>query len=395
MRSDNSDEFLRNLSIVHHAGAEKMQDTISRLRNFNIFAHENTVIGNINNEVKCIARAVMRNPDLSTLKNLYIIHQSIKDIFADQPDKVLNFILSSGQESRGGFKDAEQLKKFLNTDPKKIEPSRLMTGIETFASSLAYCSFDAAKKAEYADPTIRHFVDTILYPIIQEKNVPYISRTYINRGVDDIGKSTSNEKKLLKSKNQAVTIDRIDVSEASGEDVEPFPKKKTASREFLTQSDLQTNTFIGAALQSHIPVRGNTSGSAASTLSAIKGILDFNNVNSNPIMGDSESCQKLAGALLIGPYLRGDFHSIAETYIGVMFYISANIDKIPLSQIEQIQPRQGFEGALKCLISAASNEGKYGSRKISLRHAIETVAPEILSKIGDEKAETRVYKKPS
>jgi len=100
--------------------------------------------------------------------------------------------------------------------------------------------------------------------------VPYINRTYANRSIDDIGKKPQNEKDALKENSRAISIEHADVSEASGEDVEEFPKQPTANRDFLTETDQETHTFMGAALKSNIPIRGNTSGSAASTLSAIK-----------------------------------------------------------------------------------------------------------------------------
>jgi len=43
---------------------------------------------------------------------LYQIHQKMKTIFINQPDEAINFLLLGALESRGGFKDANQFKRF-------------------------------------------------------------------------------------------------------------------------------------------------------------------------------------------------------------------------------------------------------------------------------------------
>lgn len=375
MLSRNQEEY----NIIHIVGKEKETDIQRRLK-FGLLGRSRTNIPStdtnaIYDELKYIARAVMRDPDQSVLNILYAIHDKLKQVFLSQPNHHLHFLLEQTTTNRGGFNNPDQFKRFLEQDASKIQSSRLITGIESILTCIIYCRI--RYDTFYNHDPLFSFKKLItnLVPDI----VPHISETYIDREDDKLDYYHDGQKNIA-------VIYPPDISEASGEDVPAFPTAKLGVKAYKTDNGNGNLTFPGAALKNNISICGHVSGTAPSTLSAVDGLLSYDGSDVTDILPTLGDYQKLAGAMFAAPYLRANFHTPAETHVGLIFYLDCMKFNIDVNNIEIIQPRDAFIGGLELLYSAANTENKYGKEKrISLQSAIKIVSEDLIEKIGDYK----------
>ncbi|MCS5710676.1 hypothetical protein [Candidatus Berkiella aquae] len=381
--------------ILLNVGKEKISDKLRR-------SDENVSIqpNKINQTVKSISRAVMRHPDEKVLEMLCDLHQEMKSTFVNEPDEGIEWLLGGSRDmARGGFKNAQTFKAFLNKDPRKMSPSRLITGLETVATAIGYRMIhanwslpptnpnDPMQNATPAQKQMNELIQKIRFTN-GDVIMPPIGEAYVNRGFDDVARSPI-------SLDDDIDIEAEDVSEASdldGIDEEVvLPAQKLPARVFQKHND-HALSWPAAALKSNIDVRAHTSGTAPLALSAIEGVLGYN--RSGKLLTKEEELRKLSGALLVASFLRGDFHTPAETQAGVEHYISEKKKrKNPSLKTQLLQPKAAFTLALNSMSEASKNSKVSKKDKLALQSAIQMLSDEIIS--GTPEYETQLEKQMS
>lgn len=337
----------------------------------------------LQNEVKIISRAVMRNPDPEVLNSLYILHAKMKEQFAHMSDEALEWMLGgSSKMSHGGFKNAESFRNFLNKDPHKISASRLSMGIETVATAIGYRSIHASWTQEPTTPVTpeQKKMDKVIQCIIGDRRVPSIGEVYTSRGQDDVGAD------MYRHRNDDVFYDAGDISDASDVDEveEKQPLEKTPSRRFRQYTESEEVSWIGAAEQSNVPAQAHVSGTAPLTLAAIHGLFESGE-RPNSYFNHAKNIRKLAGNLLVAPFLRGGFHTTAETVAGIEHYIVETAKKSYSSaKATPLQPQEAFTRSIFMLMEASADNVKTNLKK---------VAPSVISKTNHVLAETEEFQR--
>lgn len=373
-------------NIIRTIGKEKDSDTQRRSRlgllsHPTMYKYASNKMDEINDEIKFIARAVMRQPNSTALAILYKIHKKLQSILLKQSNLGLEFLLSEAQGCRGGFKNASQLKRFLNENPANIQPSRLITGIESILTCTIYCRIRSHYFSQFDS---RYEINKLINNMIPTL-IPHISETYIDRGKDMPFTFASNTEK----------VQLADVSEASGEDVPAFPTRKETIKFFRLETSSKELTFPGAALENNISVTGHVSGTAPSCLLAVDALLSYDSDKVENIIKSKDEYAILTGALFSASYLRANYHTPAEVYAGLMYYLSYTKDRLDVTDIKNLQPHEAFEGGMKLLACAANDEEKHGAEKnISLKSAIEKTTTDLLLQVGNKQVGQRLRSMP-
>ncbi|ARB91242.1 hypothetical protein [Legionella longbeachae] len=413
-------ELIKAQSTLFKASQEKVRDSFRRFftsgssdpyepkKRGYAGEHADTELEQINNEVKAISRAVMRYPNDEVKEQLYRIHEKLKYQFAGRSVEGIEWLLGGASAmARGGFKNAQNFKNFLNTDPKKISPSRLITGIESVLTAIGYRMINADWAIAPFDPLndpmsteeqklmqhtvigLRDYVSAIKDFEDKHHLVDSINAVYKNRWFDDVGQATIYDA-------QDIIQNAVDVSEASEADQEDLlPQTPLPERKFQRYNDGTNLSWIGAADESNVPVRAHTSGTAPLTLAAMDAVLSSQGgPDYSHDTQDRDKLRTLAGALIIPTFLRGDFHSIAETYAGVEYYVEARSKKATGSTvtIQPIQPSDAFRGALKLMGNACTTDKVNGSA-MPLQAAVKIVSEDVEQLIHDHDAQLTEQKR--
>jgi len=263
-----------------------------------------------------LARAVMRHPSPQAKGCLELLHKKLRDKLGTLTNAQLTYLLEATKEARGGFKHSEELRKFLERDPKQMLSSRLITGLETLTAALAH--FAIGRNIENEDRFLLEDRKAVrsLCQDSQAEQVPMVSDTYPCRYDSMITGPSSDSGRTITGPQ------REEISDSSGDDQEGEVRVKTQRRQLSARHFRcvveEKETWVAQAQKEGVAFRCSVSGT---TPLALK-VMDW-------LLGDSlDGCNKeealtlLTGVLIIPTYIRGDFHSVAEVATGYQHFIS-------------------------------------------------------------------------
>lgn len=284
-----------------------------------------------------IARTVMRHPSKETRAMLEKLHQAIKTKFMNQTDEGLNWLLSPTIEKnrvRGGFANAQSLKKFLNKNPTTIPSSRLITGIETLLTDISYKSLFFPKGLTPNQKAIHKLctqIKTKFAPCLDLKCPDkYDMWSYANTTFNPKTECSGGERGELS-----------DVSDAESEHDMPIQERLPKQAFPKIKKDGNTRTWVYAAQLGNIPIRYSISGTACLNLAAAEWLLsDVKNI--------SKELELLAGAVIIPTYHRADYHSVAEVMAGVQHQIDHRFKR----DLALLQPQEALSRGLHLIAEA-------------------------------------------
>lgn len=311
-----------------------------------------------------VSRVVMREISSEVRASLHEIHRRMGRDFSKMSDESLAWLLGgSSNSSRGGFKSVRDFRRFLSQDPSCISPSRLMTGIETIGVAIGYRGICAAWTQAPSRPVTRDQKEMFgwICTTLEDKTVNSISDVYKGRSQDKVreGKEAFSD--------DIVCPQDPTMSDASDcEENRLKPENKTAGARFRNKRG-QGYSWVGAAEKSGIPIRNHTSGTTALCMAAIDGILrDF-----------KYDKQALFGALLVPQYLRGDYHTFAETGAGMYHFMCERHGMAS----QEIHPKSALEYAYNSMIAALRDFKKKGE-ELSPKEALSYVLSHELQSKG-------------
>lgn len=349
-----------------------------------------------NRATKEISRAVMRHPDDEVRKQLEFAHKRMAELFISMSDEALSWLLGGSSEmARGGFQDsktqtaAQKFREFLKTDPSTIPPQRLITGIESIATAMGYRAIHAAWVSPPFTPETpdQQIMDNKIKEVMGDKLTKPIGAIYTARAKDDLVVSPSPG-------SREIIGEQEDVSSASeNEEEDQIPRKSIDTRKFRSEVRPGHYSWIGAAVDGGVEVRGHTSGTCALTLSAIDGLCSSGKKEPRSTwLDDKTNFEALAGALTVAPFQRGDYHTIAETAAGVNHYLveraikkGEDIDNTPM------KPYDAFKYGMSMLVKASSTGKALDTDGLSIREAVEAQAAEVISRTMRLNAKMREY----
>ena len=328
-------------------------------------------------KIKKICRVVMRYPSTEILEQLEYIRQRMNEEFSTMPDEALSWLIDgSSQNSRGGFQEGphktaiQKFKDFLIAPSGTIPPQRLITGIETIATAMAY----RGVCLQWGKPPFQPqtYEQVLMYKKIRKflnkTLVMPIGNVYTTRAQDllsDLAISTSY---------QEVTIGRQeDVSSASeAEEEEQKQKEIMKSRVFRKNLDSTNLTWVGNAEKRGLQVRAHVSGTGPLILATIEGLCSSGTGSRKNWLEDDINLKSLAGVLIIPTFQRGDYHSIAETGAGVHHYLTErNIKRGKYILNTPLNPSDAFENAMSMLVAGSSSAQARNEDNLSIKEAIE------------------------
>lgn len=312
-----------------------------------------------------LSRIVMRNPNQTVKTQLKFIHEALRKEFYEMPDEEIDWLLGSTHLAHGSFKNSQALKKFLENDFEKMTTSRLMTAIESLLTAMAYRAIDSdtgtppIKPSEFQTGYVMH---KKLHALLDGKFLPYINDlTYTTRKYD-----------RSDSERTPVTSAPIDISDLSDKEDDTTPEKAHGSEisfHVSLNEDLELKTWPCAAKQSGVPFRAHISGTVPLCLTVLDQL--YNQCN-NDWFFTERNCQMLSGCIFLPTYERADYHTIAETAAGVMFFIDAKANKMP----EALPPKAGLENAL--LQFSLATEGEISQNIKQIAECILPSIPDII-----------------
>lgn len=337
-------------------------------------------------ETKEISRAVMRHPDAEVMQQLEFTRQRMAEEFGKMSDEALTWLLGGSSEmSRGGFQDsstktaAQKFREFLEADPNTIPPQRLITGIETIGTAMGYRAIHASWVEPPFTPQTpdQQLMDDKIKEVMGDKLTKPIGMIYTARAKDDL---VANPDPSYKGRE--IMGEQEDVSSASeNEDEDQLPRKRLDSRKFRSDVRPGHSSWIGAAVDGGIEIRGHTSGTCPLTLSAIDGLCSSGKGPKSTWLDEQSNFEALAGALTVAPFQRGDYHSIAETAAGVNHYLveraikrGEDLTNTPL------QPYDAFKYGMSMLVKASSNDKALETDKLSIREAVQEQSEAVISR---------------
>jgi hypothetical protein len=344
---------------AHSFPGTSLQDRVSayskQLRD--IGSSKNVTSKNVS-DADVIARAVMRSPSVETKTLLYQLHASLKCLLMGEEDEGLDWLLGgSSKETRGGFLNVSSLRAFLNRDPQGVSSSRLITGIETLLSAIAYrkfCSEHQHRTLPIRPQTPAQQAVFNLFSTLQchfpELETAYSDRRYCIKATYSSSESYPPKFCDYNPMMEFFTPTREEISDASdAEELPPF-KKLLPAIVFRKQKKTEDSlTWVGAAHAGNIPIRCAISASVCICLETALWLLQ--KVPETTVTASQHKIiELLTGALFIPTYFRADYHSIAETAAGSLFYkkyTQKNHSEVPF-----IGPKDALQVGLQWMAQA-------------------------------------------
>lgn len=316
-------------------------------------SHQSHKHNNIKYLTHTLSRIVMRNPSHEIRKQLYRLHQIIKNVFISMPDDEINWLLGGVDVARGGFKDAKSFKVFFQKDPEKITTSRLITAFDTLTTAIGYRAIDRDSghppiKPDPSQPGYTMY--TKIHALLDGKFQPYPEeKTYSARGFDwyeSPGDSDTVQGSYIETEADVVS----DASDVEDEE-ERQPGAPVAGIRFhqILAPGMEKESWPAAASRGGIPIRAHLSGTVPLALTVLEQLYA---ISGETWFQYDDNVRKLSGAIFLPAYERGDFHTIAETAGSVAYFLQsrAKVNSLP------IPPKQCLQIGLEYMQSATEDE---------------------------------------
>lgn len=318
-------------------------------------------------DIDYIARIVMRYPKQEALQALCLLHEAIRRKLSCQSMEALEWLKGgSSRTARGGFKDVYSLVDFLNTNPRNISPSRLITGLETLVTAIAYrvCKSPIGMPP-YAPITREQKSIYNFFASVVEHKVPDHSKSYRESRRSFVTScQLQNLPPEYDPQKHFISLGRQEISSASDTDEE---SSKGTFHSIFNKRIESKKTWVGAANEGNIQTRLGISGTSLISLSTIEWLF-----GKSPGKLDQETIELLVGVLILPTYIRGDYHSVAEVAAALQHFLASRQGGDPSTAV--INPQPALKKGLELLKSAV--DPKY-------EKAIEIVSLGILRKTKD------------
>ncbi len=221
-----------------------------------------------------IARTVMRHPGEEAKAELYTLHRALNTKLLGVSDDGLTWLLGgSSMNARGGFKDALALRAFLQEDPSLIPVSRLITGLHTLVTAIAYRNLGHIRTVAPARPqtedqtlVLARFLGVNDYSVPDHQDSYPDSRSCMLRGCSYNSAPTETTSQFTGSYREEIS-DGSDI-----EDNLPPPQRIDCGVFAKRQYFGGVRTWVGAARKGNIPVRLGISGTTLHSLSVIESL---------------------------------------------------------------------------------------------------------------------------
>lgn len=267
-----------------------------------------------------LLRCVTRHPSDEHLARLEEVHKKLADILLPASDSSINWVISgSAWGARGGFRNAQDVRDFL-TNPQSS--SRLATGLETLLCGIGYCSIGRGEP-EAIPVELKDFFEKFVEP----NKAAFIGDRAgrIPQREGDFWDAWHNKGAPYTELSMEIKAPDA-VSQASDMPYTYKHNNTLPNQQFRTQIDSSTQTWIGTAKDSSVPVRAHVSGTVPLEMAALNAVLQKD--GNSPAWSQNVDELKQFAIGLFGPtYERGDYHTLAETVYGIDHYLDSKSAK--------------------------------------------------------------------
>ena len=319
------------------------------------------------------SRAVMRNLCTEIKEQLNLLHGMLKNLLQTSSDAAINWLLDTAEGSRGGFVNVQSLRNFFSRDPQTLSSSRLITAIDTLTTCIAYRVInahwapgptvpdDSIPDAKRLYELLRSQFLVALVPCIYDDS--YNAMTFDT--VNDVERSKKDN--MLEVSPLEVLSDASDVEDER----EKQPRTRLDKEVFRVKIDVSRDemSWPAAAHKGGVAIRGHVSGTTPLALAVVNHLYE---INKNTWSQHDDNLRKLAGALLVPSYERGDYHSVAEVACGVEYYLQAKKGEKPCL----LSPQKSLMLGMSYMTSAAKDEG-------SLKQTLQGVSSYLMEHTKD------------
>jgi hypothetical protein len=309
--------------------------------------------------LSAIARIAMREPNSVIKERLFELHQKIRTALIDFSDEALDWLIADFVNSWGGFSSVAQLRGFLNKDPKYLNTSRLIIGLQCLLTMMGYreCQSDQVSTLE------QEKMANFLMLLLRDFTVERVTTVYPQRREDLLDQSCSALPEYDPSQ-ECLGLQRAELSEASDSESEskvcnPSLFIRVPHKKFRLFSPLRSSTsedesptqrvfsWVGEAFRRKIPIRSHVSGTITLVASVIDAFL-----HNSAWFADDQNVDQFIGAICLSTFERGDFHSIPETMAGLQYYLSERAKKMKKATIvPTILPKDAYAKGIHLMIS--------------------------------------------
>jgi hypothetical protein len=267
-----------------------------------------------------LARIAQQYPAPEIRKDLHVVHNNMKENFANMSDESLDYLLGgSDQMARGGFgltpdgkANVKAFRKFLNADPADLPAHKLISGIESVCTAMGYRAIGASwtrapHRPQTPDQTA---MQNRIAQLVDPNKVYAIGVVYTNRGHDDQAPHLKpGEKGDVHIKDQPDQY---------------FDKERPAAAPSGTHRDFRNESWVGEAAEQDIPVRGHVSGTAPLTTAALDGLMGNKSSKkwgeNSMTKEDIVRFENMAALVTLPTFSRASYHTLSETVIGLGIY---------------------------------------------------------------------------
>ncbi|QAU23174.1 hypothetical protein EO087_03515 [Dyella sp. M7H15-1] len=322
------------ISMLAHPDPVKhknMLEKVSTLTGGEISAEEA-----LNNPLKfehASARIALGHPDQDVLEDLYLVHSHMKNMYRMAPPEVKDYLLGgSDKMARGGFGmtptgegDVDALDRFLDADPRTLPAHELVSGIETICTAEGYRSIGANWTREPTQPKTpdQRTIQNSINALTASNRTYSIGEVYQSRGGDDVACKVADGTNVPGGHFRV--MDEPDTFLPG----ERPPLAPVSDYRYFRQFDGERESWVGEAERKNIPVRAHTSGTAPLTMSALDGHLSGATGNTAPSQRwgdrsmtrtDPVRLEQAAAMTALPTFVRGSYHTNAETQAGIKHY---------------------------------------------------------------------------
>lgn len=320
-----------------------------------------------NSDMDLITRTVMRNPNSEAKAALYELHAKLASKLLNQSDNGLTWLLGgSSMNARGGFKDARQLREFLQNQPDTISSSRLITGLHTLLTAIAYRALHHTRTiAPYSPQTLdQRNIDALYngaHPNFYDYSAPDHSESYCDSRTSLAGGQYPH----YDPNTQLISNPREEISDGSDTEDLPAPRR-LGGMVFWKRSNNRCTTWAGAAHEGNVPVRLGISGTTLHSLAVIEWLF-----GKAPGKLEIKTLELLVATLIIPTYHRGDYHTIAETSAAFQHFVATRPGGNASNAV--LSPQQALKRGLELMERAVTNLYQMDIRSLGSEILSETV----------------------
>lgn len=305
-----------------------------------------------------LSRILMRHPNAAVRCNMELLHAQIKDKFGKMSDSSLDWLLGGSRKtSRGGFRTVQEFRQFLAMPVEKIPSSHLISNLASILAAIGH-RYD---RVDWVEPPFhpgkKHAaIAKVIDGIMEQESVPYIGTVFRDKPKDMMqGTHSPNTADFFTVKSRRMSNASL-LDEDSPSKQPLYPTSSQTFRKYNSQGQL---SWAGKAYKQGVRMRAHFSGTTPRVCAAIQGLLRC--PNGDHLLNENDA-RELYSAILIPHLFRSDYHSIAETQIGIDYYIEQykNKNQKNKKQIVPPSPTHAFELGVSAMLKSVRNTRRSG-----------------------------------